>query len=218
MLAGEHIQFPSERVGWGGGGLELLGGNIPLAHTTCHFIRRLLFFFFWCRNRTHTLAAIRKSCQLAIFTQLGWLEQRACEKGLKSNTHTWYWRKRWWSGVSLPWPGFVRRTQSCLRPAADPRQWTWGCRPPGGAARCFPAAGRCEASCNWCRLDRWPRSVTWRCGRAEHPGIWAPWWTGWRQSERTKLEKEESKRIRAGLLLTFYCFFQSLSGGMWCLD
>lgn len=42
MLGGEHIQFPLERVR----GVAQQGGNIPLAHTICHFIRGLLFFFF----------------------------------------------------------------------------------------------------------------------------------------------------------------------------
>lgn len=31
-------------------------------------------------------------------------------------------------------------------------------------------------------------------------------------------KREKRKRIRTSLLLTFYCFFHSLSGGMWCLD
>ena len=44
MLGGEQIQFPLERVR--GDGVKLQGENIPLAHTTCHFIQRLLFFFF----------------------------------------------------------------------------------------------------------------------------------------------------------------------------
>lgn len=113
----------------------------------------------------------------------------------------------------------MRRTQSFLRPAADPQQWTWDCCPPGSASRCFACAGRCEAIYMWHQLDRWPRSVAWRCGHARHPGTWAPWWTGWRQPGWTELEegkgerKWESKwqRIRKGLLLTFYCFFRSLS-------
>lgn len=48
MLAAEQIRFPLERVGGvgGRGGVEQQGGNIPLAHTTCHFKWRLLVFFF----------------------------------------------------------------------------------------------------------------------------------------------------------------------------
>lgn len=142
---------------------------------------------FWSRNWMHTLVAIMKPCQLAIFFK------NEGENGSKWNTHTWYWRRRWWSGAPLPWPCFVRRTQSFQRPAADPRRWTWGCCPPGSASRHFPGAGRCEASRSWCQPDRWPRSVAWRCGRARHPGTWAPWWTGWQQPGWTELEGERGK-------------------------
>lgn len=189
------------------------GGNIPSAHTTCHLILWLLFCFFDPETGRTPL--------LPLWNPVSWqfslgrvfiFPTVEGENSLKWNTHTWYWRRHLWSGAPRQSTCFVPRTQSSQRPAAGPRRWTWGCYPPGSASRRFPGAGRCGASRIWRQTDRWPRSVAWRCARARHPGTWAPWWTGWQQPGRTELEEEregrgESKRIRRGLLLTFYCFF-----------
>lgn len=185
-----HAWWKSYPVSFGGGKkgkpqrVRQQGGNIPRAHSTCHLTPPPLFrhplpplhgsFFFGSRNRTHELGATVKLCHLANFTR-------------RETTHTWCWRRRWWSGAFRPWPRSRRRTQSCRHPAAGRQRWTWGCCPPGSGARCSPGCGRRGASCMTRRLGRWPRSAAWRCARAGHPGTWAPWWTGWRRPQQTEL-------------------------------
>lgn len=187
MLGGRHIQFPLER---GRGSHKEQGNKVD---TFLQLILPVILYCDFCFDPETGCTPL-----LPLWNPVTWQFSLGKWEVLKMtvrvtptwNTHTWYWRRHLWSGARLRWLCSVQRTQSFLHPAADPQQWTWGCCLPGSASRCLPWAGHWEASCNWCQPDRWPRSVAWRCGRAEHPGTWAPWWTGLLQPGWTELEKE----------------------------
>lgn len=108
-------------------------------------------------------------------------------------THIWYWRRPRRYVLLHQWCSLRQYTGSFLSPMFCQWQWISGCPLPEIVAPNWWQSRRCASRCRWHLEGRLLHTAAWHCARAEHPGIWAPWWNRKRQPAQGSLWREENK-------------------------